>query len=279
VGGGRETPAELVVLAILSFTSIIPVTMGLVQSGRIPSFIFWMSVLGFFLIENKQLRSVLVPYTVGYFLLMVSTTRWDHMSIPLAFLLSCNGVFLLMKAGEYIRKKSLKAIYALILIPLALTFWMDVEGFVAGGLCDMPYDGLKELNSYINQNTGTGDVVVTLTYLAPDIKAKTTVFENFLPYNGYGFAYMRREYGINEFAYNISIENIDYIVIPEGTLETLEYKSLIEKFREWNVVYRVDYVRKGSCGLRDYVPEPFNDYKCESHYVVLENPGRTRDYV
>ena len=276
-GVGKETPAELIVCVLLSALALVPVSHEAVVFGRSLSAVAAMSFLGLFLIPNENPRNVLLVYLGCYLTLLMALNRWDHTSIPLHYLACGGSAFLMGKAASYARGR-IPAAAALVALPLAVTFWADVDGFAFKGVGEAPAAEFGELTGFINDRTEADDLVVSFTYLAPQAKARTALFIEAVAYHGYRFGYLNRDYTQEDFIYNHSFGNIEYMVLPQGFVEQLnhsEYGGVTSGLAEWPAVYRVDALRMRNPGLGSailgYIGVPVEE---EAGYVVLENPGR-----
>jgi len=270
---GKETPAELFVFVILCLLSIAPLDSLSIFSGKMTYAFILMSLLGILFIPDRVLRTTLLSFAMGYSLLLVAINRWDHMSIPLHYVISCAPVFFLQKVGAYLRPRMPTIWVAVLALPLITAFWVDYGAFAANGLCSAPVADFGMLNDFINQRTTSDDVVATYSYLAPGLNAKTTIMETVLPYNGLPFAYNRRKYDQSEYVLNLSTENIKYFVLPAGYIEARDDPVNV-KLRNWTAIYRL-YQRQ----VRTEPSAPFGlrffggSEICAGEYVVLENPN------
>jgi 4-amino-4-deoxy-L-arabinose transferase-like glycosyltransferase len=280
-GVGKQTPADLVVYTGLTAFAFIPVSQDLLLAGGTVSFPAFISFIGLFFVYDQHVRSVLFTYFGGYFTLLLAINRWDHMGIPVYYLILCGSVFFVKRAYDYgSRRLSQNTVLLLLALPLALTLAVDVEGFVLRGVHEVPADALRDMSDYVNENTDAGDLVVTYAYLAPQMKGRTVLFSEVLAYNGYRFAYLRRDYTPDDFAYDHSLSNIGYMVLPEGYVEQLddaEYAAVKDALSEWPVAYRVGVLwqrrRVLGSGILERLGSPMRQ---RIYYVVYENPRRIR---
>jgi len=257
---------------------LIPIDQGLIVTGGAASFLFCLSIFSLFFTPDRVLRSIMFTYAGGYFLALVALNRWDHMSIPFHYLVCCCPAFFIGRVHAYVSTRLPRGSLALLAIPLAMTLWVDVEGFMTDGVNEFPLDAFKDLNSYVNANTKDGDLVVAYTYSAPELKADTLLLIEVMAYHGNRIAYLNREYAPSDFAYNHSLDNIEYMVLPEGPIGKPDYPtygSLTSELEGWPVAYRLDILWRRRPGfgsaVLEYLGSPAVD---EAHYVVLENPRR-----
>jgi len=275
ISGGKDTPAELMVYLMVVGLCVLPLSYASFFSGVVPSGLFFMSLFGFFLISELTLRRTLAVYIIGYFLMIVFIGRWDHMSIPLIYLMSCTTVFFLAKVKSYLDGKSRWLSIIIITLPIALSLSADVDAYFRQGICTMPVSEVASMNSFINDRTTPDSIVVSFTYFAPLLKARTSVFENLFPYYGMKFAYMSRHYDRDEYAYNLSVENIDYLVVPPGydTFNETIYGNLSQSFVNWTWVYEVHTRQEMKPSLgKSLLSLAGVSCDCEHHFTVFENP-------
>ncbi|MFH1403801.1 MAG: hypothetical protein ABIH11_06005, partial [Candidatus Altiarchaeota archaeon] len=186
------------------------------------------------------------------------------------------SVFFIKKAGQYLEKKESKAFIIILSLPIALTLWADVDGFMLGGIYRMPLDAVDEVNNFINQNTRPSDLVVSFSYFKPYLKPEMTVFVQVMGYYGHEIVPYMRGASMGDFAYNQSIENVRYMVLPEGLLDSLndsEYDVPVSDLREWPAVLQVHRVQARGPGLPSLLLEYLGIPAVLEHdYVILENP-------
>ncbi|MFH1402712.1 MAG: glycosyltransferase family 39 protein, partial [Candidatus Altiarchaeota archaeon] len=98
--GIGETPAEFVLFLLISLFSLLPLDYTVFLSGSYVSALLAFSFFSLFFIQEGRFRNTLMLYSFSYLLLLFSLNRWDHMGIPLPYLLSCSSVFFIKKAGQ-----------------------------------------------------------------------------------------------------------------------------------------------------------------------------------
>jgi hypothetical protein len=87
-----------------------------------------------------------------------------------------------------------------------------------------------------------------------------------------------REATPSDFVHNYSVENIEYMVLPAGLLESLNksgYGAFTSLLDDWSTVYELHHLPQREPGLKTEILGYLGiSLKGEYHYVVLENPRR-----
>jgi len=264
----------LTVWIILAVLTAVPIEADSIYSGRLPIVFIALSVFGLMFIRDLVFRRVILTYVIGFGAVLLILNRWDHISIPLVFLLPLGAAFFIDKTRRYLEGKAhILVAVSLLSLPFAITFWADLDAYAFKGVCSTPVLGLRALDGFVNDRTAPEDVVVTFTYLAPDLKAKPTVLENVIPYNGKSFAYMRRPYGKGEFTENLSVENLAYLVVPPQLVDAGGKGYLYPIFGNWTPVYDYDELQVTRKALGERILGLFGSSpSCEVDYAVYENP-------
>ncbi|MFH1402710.1 MAG: glycosyltransferase family 39 protein [Candidatus Altiarchaeota archaeon] len=274
LGLGVKSPAELVVLLMLSIPSTVPLDWHLIVYGRFISSIFLISLISILFIEDKTFKNILLVYSGGYLLLMLVLNRSDHMVMPLAYIASLAPAFLFIKAYDFASKS--RGMLVLLSIPLLLVLAQDIEGFALKGMYEMPLSSVTDLTGYVNERAGPGSLIVSFNYLSPMLDGDVVIFPHVLAYYGHRFSYWRRDYSPSDFAHNHSLDGIDYMILPAGLtdeFDDLQYSGLMDDIGEWDTVYELR--------VRQLRNPPVNSWMLgilgsplymEHHYVVLENP-------
>jgi hypothetical protein len=275
LGEGKETPAELAVWLILAILLAIPLEADGIYAGRLPIAFIALSVFGLMFIRDLVFRRAILTYVIGFGAVLIILNRWDHISIPLVFLLSLGAAFFIDKIRRYLGGNAQVLVAVLLLsLPFAIAFWTDLDAYAFKGVCSTPVSGFQALNGFVNDRTTPEDIVATFTYLAPDLNAKPTVLEDVIPYNGISFASMRRPYEKGEFTENLSVENLAYVVVPPQLVNAGGNTGyLYPMFGNWTPVYDYNELQATRNALGARILDLFGSSPgCEVDYAVYENP-------
>jgi hypothetical protein len=275
---GNRTPAELSVLLLLALYSAVPLDAGFIYSGRPVSGCLLLAFVGVLFIGDGPFRRILITYMSLYGAVILGLNRWDHMTIPLLYVASAAPAFFLGLVLAY-RPPKAEALPVLgVAAFIAVALCVDAAAFLSPGMCAMPADGVADLARFLNGRTTGESLVIAPAYLAPGLSARTAGWEHALPYGGERFAYWRRDYGPEEFYYNLSAEEIDYAVLPAGGVgqfEGLGYGKFAAALGGWEDVYELRSSAARRPGAWSGIWELLGAPKaCETEYVVLENPAR-----
>lgn len=182
---------------------------------------YWVGFLGLLLVRDRQIRGVLSAYFIPLVIYVFLVNRLDHMLIPLQpFLALGLGVLMLDvydRVKSHADSRSLKVfgVMAVLVVyyPVGVTVVQDTSIFIYGSVLDPePFEDNYHAIEYINNLTTEDDVVATYSYLAQYLTARPTIMLQSAAYDGYGIAYYPSDVPRNRFLYNVSLENVRYII-------------------------------------------------------------------
>jgi len=254
---------------------------------------FWVAgAIGLLFIADEEKRDTMWLFYLSYLAMLGVYNRADHMAVPLYPILSIGAAVFLLKLassreritaairGAGARKAAAAISLALIFYPAAVVTLQDISGFASGSnFRATPLSEMQKLNEFINANTVAGDIVLTQSYLSQGLECRTTILLHAIAYDGQGIAYYP-PLNPERFAYNTSIANLRYAVLPEHAVEALNqsgYAEAAEELSRWRVVYETQ--PEGDAGV-PVVYSFINEIKGVEYdnaaptLQVLENPRK-----
>jgi 4-amino-4-deoxy-L-arabinose transferase-like glycosyltransferase len=254
------------------------------------NYLWIIGLFGFFILPDEEERNIMWLVHLSYLGILGAYNRSDHMTTPLYPLLSLGtAIFLIrlfnardriFKSVWWEKKQPLKNMIAFTLIfyPLAVLGYQDANSFIGGhDISSTPVGEVELLNAFINNVTRPDNLVLTQSYFAQDTISRKTILLHAIAYSGKPIFYYPA-LPPERFAFNTSLPQVTYAVLPKGTVEVLRlegYQEAARELEDWPVVYETKVIGQASTPEIYSMEGKLNNINYEESGVafqVLKNP-------
>lgn len=206
---------------------------------------FWFGILGFFLVDRRYSRILLLFFSPLFFLIL-KIGRTDHMLIPLCPFFTLGLAFLLLRLYRFFSRKRIISLVVLILLfyPFAFLLYYDFISFVLEKNLNVEdIENRYKVVEFINNHVDNSDLIIADSHFSRFIKCKTSVLLQAVAIEGKGIAYMAPDYGRERFRFNCSYRNARFIIIDsegiewmkENAMDNEKLNEIYEEMVDWSL--------------------------------------------